>query len=112
MISKAIGAMSFTYIAISDESSRFSDRAYIEMNAIALLAAVETQIDPPSPKWLGLHSPSAKIRTSGLWNIDHVGKPYDPQFIDVLDTYVGAACGLHASPITSVAPADWRSVVK
>lgn len=46
--------------------------------------------DAPSPGWLGLHTVAAEIRTSGLWNVNHVDEPYDRAFLDVLEIYVVA----------------------
>ena len=58
---------------------------YIERNAIALLSNYERpQLDPPSKSWLGHHSNRERVRTSGLWNQNHVVETYDPAFLELL----------------------------
>ena len=42
-------------------------------------------VDPASPQWLGLTSDNEKVRTSALWNVNHVGDAYDPTFLDTLE---------------------------
>ena len=44
--------------------------------------------DPPSPGWLGLHAVAPEIRTSGLWNVNHVDERYRPAFLDVLEAHI------------------------
>jgi hypothetical protein len=61
------------------------DRGFIEANAIALLSQRAGGVDPPSPRWLGLNAVSPKVRTSGLWNSNHVDDRYDPAFLDLMD---------------------------
>jgi hypothetical protein len=89
LVSQTIGAMSFLWLAVSDEPGPLSDRGYVERNAIALLssAAVLTG-DPPSPDWLGQHASAAEIRASGLWNVQHVGKAAEEDFLDRFDGLV------------------------
>ena len=70
-------------------------RARVEAYAIALLSnwhRVDTAaaIDPPSITWLGRHSPNAKVRESGLWNVRHVDAGYDPAFLDELSQLIRA----------------------
>jgi hypothetical protein len=62
---------------------------------------------PPSHEWLGLHSHYPQIRDSGLWNTQHVGKVFDPRFLEAFQTYVNATCGNEAVPSTSIAPSGW-----
>jgi hypothetical protein len=89
-VSTYIGQMPFLWVNVPDEPSRISDRAYLELNSIALLSNFERpRIDPPSPNWLGLQSGQRTIRDSGLWNTNHVEKPYDPKFLERLRAYVG-----------------------
>jgi hypothetical protein len=80
--------MPFLWISVSDAPSPKSDRAYLELNCIALLSNFEKPpIDPPSPNWLGLQSGERTIRESGLWNTDHVEKSYDPGLLEKLGAY-------------------------
>jgi hypothetical protein len=68
-------------------------RGYIERNAIALLSNYnKAPLDPPSPGWLGCHynrpgvrDAGLRVRTSGLWNSNHVDEIYDPVFLDELE---------------------------
>jgi hypothetical protein len=88
-VSEVIGAMSFLWLAINDEAGPNSLRGYVERNAIALLSNYsKIPLDPPSPTWLGLRSSRERIRTSGLWNSNHVNETYDPAFLDHLDELV------------------------
>jgi len=88
-VSTYIGQMPFLWINVPDEPSRSSDRAYLELNSIALLSNFERpSIDPPSPKWLGLQSSKRTIQESGLWNTNHVEKFHDPMFLGKLRAYV------------------------
>ncbi len=71
---------------------REDSRRYIERNAIGLLSEYHKDpIDPPSRGWLGRHSRSEKIRSSGLWNSDLVAGGYEPKFLDRLEARVDRA---------------------
>jgi len=94
-VSAHIGSMPFLCIEIDDESGPDSDRAMVEKNAIILLAGEDgaSPLDAPSEDWLGHHSIEERIRNSGLWNLDYVGKSgktytYNPEFLDVLKSYI------------------------
>lgn len=106
-VSGHIGKMTLLWIAVEDEPSSSSDRSYIERNAIGLLSGPTGPIDIPSPNWLGLASPRASIRESGLWNLNYIGDDYDPNFLDLLQFYVDVTIGRRPSPKTSLAPAGW-----
>ncbi|SRR6266516_1495348 len=79
-VSRYIGAMPFLWLSVSDRA----DRGYIERNSIALLSCLTGCPDTPSPNWLGRDAVRAEIRESGLWNVDHVNDPHDPEFLDRL----------------------------
>jgi hypothetical protein len=88
-VSRVIGAMRFTWIAIDDQPGPASMRGYIERNAIALLSNYgKPPIDPPSPGWLGHKCNREKVRASGLWNQNHVDEPYDPAFLTTFERLV------------------------
>jgi len=106
-VSKRIGSMTLLWLAIEDEAGPFSDRAYIERNLIGLLNGESNPADPPSPKWLGRFSLDDRIRRSGLWNHDHVGYRYSPEFLDVLDKYVLITTGKRSRPAGPIAPQGW-----
>jgi hypothetical protein len=106
-VSRYIGAMSILWLAIEDESSPASDRAYLERNLIGLLVGPAGPIDSPTTAWLGLFSPDRRIRASGLWNLDFLDYKYDPLFLDVLERYVDITIGLAPAPSRSLAPPRW-----
>lgn len=87
-VSAHICSMSIVWTDISDEPGPESLRSYIERNSIALLSNQLKPHDPPSPAWLGLHSPREAIRLSGLWNLNYVDDAYDPAFLDELERLV------------------------
>jgi hypothetical protein len=84
--------MSFLWLPIGDEPGPENRRGYIERNAIALLSNCgKPPLDVPSNTWLGHHSDRDRVRTSGLWNQNHVEEEYDPIFLDVLESLVAQA---------------------
>jgi len=84
-VSDYIRDLPFLWIAVGDEPSPMSDRAYIERNSIALVSNHQKEpIDPRDHHWLGADSPRDEITDSGLWNINHVDEQYDPAFLDRL----------------------------
>lgn len=88
-VSFHIREMPLLWVGVDDEPGPDSDRAYIEQNSIALLSNYRQEaLDPCDPGWLGKDSPSSEIRHSGLWNVNHVGENYDPEFLDVLEGYI------------------------
>ncbi|GIH66988.1 hypothetical protein [Microbispora siamensis] len=83
-VSDHIGAMRLLCLPAPEREQR---RA-IESNAIALLSLIRGGVDPPSPRWLGRHAESLAVRTSGLWNVQHVDGRYDRAFLDLLGDLV------------------------
>ena len=84
-VSTVIGDMPFLWLAIEDEPGPDSLRGYVERNAIALLSNYgKHPIDPPSRSWLGYSCDRKRVRTSGLWNSNHVDETYEPAFLDTL----------------------------
>lgn len=106
-VSEYIGNMTILWLSIPDKAGPDSDRSFIEKNAIALLAGIGRQVDPPSDKWLGTFSPTPAIRDSGLWNIDYTNYNYDDRFLEVLSKYVDAMAGKRRLTGRSIAPRDW-----
>ncbi len=106
-VSAHIGAMSVLWLAIEDEASPSSDRAYIERNLIGMLVGKARPADPPSPEWLGRFSPNERIRLSGLWNLDFTDYTYSHDCLDVLDEYVLITTGKRPQPTGPIAPRDW-----
>lgn len=94
-VSEYIRDLPFLWIAVDDEPSPESDRAYIERNAIALVSNYQkAAIDPRDDDWLGRTSPRNEISDSGLWNINHVGEQYDTAFLDRLAVAVEETAAL------------------
>jgi hypothetical protein len=90
-VSAVIGAMRLVWVGIDDPPGPGSDRGVVERGAIALLSGGgDAPPDPASPAWLGHHAQRAAIRSSGLWNVNHVDEGGDPRFLDVLARWVSA----------------------
>lgn len=89
-VSRYLGAMPLLWVGVDDEAGPSSDRAMIERNAIALISNHGDPQEPPTDGWLGLHSTRDAVRLSGLWNVHHVFKDYDPSFLDLFGKYVSA----------------------
>ena len=84
-VSEVIRNMPFLWLSVEDEPGPQSLRGFIERNAIALLSNYgRPPIDPPSDSWLGIYCTRNRVRTSGLWNSNHVDESYDPAFLDTL----------------------------
>ena len=89
-VSQRIGSMPFLWVGVDDEPSRLSDRGVIERGAIATLSNLgRDPIDSPSAGWLGRSSPNARIRESGLWNVNHVDEVANTTWLDVLANWIG-----------------------
>ena len=85
-VSAHIGSMPFLWVAIDDEPGPLSDRGLIERSIIAMLSSDPT--DPPSPTWLGHWANRPVIRSSGLWNVNHIGERPDPAALDRLAHWI------------------------
>jgi hypothetical protein len=91
-VSTVVCAMPFLTLPIDDDPGPQSLRGYIERNSIALLSNHgKLPLDPPSPQWLGRFCNREKVRSSGLWNSNHVDESYDPAFLDELERLIGSA---------------------
>lgn len=92
LVSRSIGMMPFLWVGVGGEAGIHSERALLERNAIALLSSQvgATLLDPPSTAWLGHYSDREPVRQFGLWNQQHVGKKYDPSFLDLLGKRINA----------------------
>lgn len=89
-VSAVISDMPFLWLAIEDEPGPETLRGYIERNAISLLSNHgKPPLDPPAPDWLGQWCDRERVRTSGLWNSNHVDEDYDPAFLDLLEDFAG-----------------------
>jgi hypothetical protein len=71
--------------SINDDSGPDSLRGFVERNAIALLSNCGKEpLGSPSGNWLGRLCNRERVRTSGLWNQNHVDEQNDPEFLDTL----------------------------
>ncbi len=90
-VSRYVATMPLLWLDIDDAPSPSSLRGFIERNAIALLSNHErTPLDPASPGWLGHHSGRRLVRSSGLWNQQHVEEAHDSSFLDTLEKLIEA----------------------
>lgn len=88
-VTATIGRMPFLWLSVLDAPGPESARGRIELGAIALLSNTDSAVaDRPSKHWLGAHSDRQPVRTSGLWNNNHVDEDYDPAFLDEMETLV------------------------
>ncbi|MAY33586.1 MAG: hypothetical protein CMM86_13375 [Rhodovulum sp.] len=89
MVTSVIGAMPFLWVDVGDDAGAESERGIIERGSIALLSNWQKEpIDPASESWLGNRCNRERVRTSGLWNSNHIDEAYDPKFLDVLERRV------------------------
>lgn len=87
-VSEYLRELPYLWIRIEDAAGPRSDRAFIERNSIALLSERnKASVDAASADWLGQFSDKEKVRTSGLWNSNHVDEDYDSQFLSKLAAY-------------------------
>jgi hypothetical protein len=94
-VSAYLGTLPFLWVSVDDEPSPNSQRGFIERNAIGLLSNYgRAVLDPPSAGWLGHFSNRSRVRSSGLWNRQHVDETYDPTFLDTLEMLI-AKSGIH-----------------
>jgi hypothetical protein len=105
-VSVVLARMDVLWLAIDDQPAPDSLRGYIERNAIALLSAHRSEaLDPPSPEWLGLYCPRDRVRSSGLWNSNHIGEPIDLDFLKTLERLINSsAVSVFASSTKSSTP--------
>jgi hypothetical protein len=88
-VSVELSRMSILWITVDDDLGPASMRSYIERNSIALLSNYRREkLDPSSSNWLGQYCDREKVRTSGLWNNDHVDGEDDKDFLDCLEQQV------------------------
>jgi hypothetical protein len=83
-VSRHIGAMPVLWLCVLDPGTR----GYVERNSIALTSQLAAGQDPPSPGWLGHNAIPGQIRQSGLWNVEHVTQPCDPDFLHALEQLI------------------------
>lgn len=80
--------MTVLWVDIPDDPGLSTMRAYIERNSTGLLSNRRRPVDPLNGAWLGHHNIRPEIRSSGLWNLNHIDEAYDPAFLDVFEDFV------------------------
>jgi hypothetical protein len=91
-VSRHIGLMPFLWLPLDDDPGPNSDRGRIESGSIALLSTLANPFaDPPSPTWLGHHSPNLNVAGSGLWNDRHVLETPTPQVLTLMHDWIHKA---------------------
>ena len=86
IVTRAIAEMSAVWVEIRDQAARLE----LERQCIRLLSNYlhhDKQVEPPSDTWLGYYALSEKVRKSGLWNVQHVGRPHATGFLDSFQKY-------------------------
>lgn len=111
-VSSFLRAVHVLWLNVPDEPGPASDRAFIERNVIALLSNSSYNRDRPSGDWLGNFSLKKDIRYSGLWNVNHVGEPFDERVFQVFEKYVEITLGSRKPLKRSLAPKHWHSSLK
>ena len=111
-VSAYMRKVSVLWVNVPDEPSAASDRAFIERRTIALLSNSSYNHDKASENWLGNFSAKSEIRTSGLWNVNHVGEPFDKRVLQVLERYIEITLKRRKPPKRSLAPKHWHSSLK
>jgi hypothetical protein len=89
-VSAHLATMPFLWLA----ASTAAQRSMVERNSIALLSHRTGGIDHSSTAWLGRHAATEKVKTSGLWNVNHVDEPYNPTYLDLFTQLVTTAPAL------------------
>ena len=89
LISDHIWPMTLIFLPVRGRCQR----DYIERNSIGLLSEYgeENPIDPSTGRWLGHDCDRGKVRESGLWQSNHVGRKHEPEFLTKLETLVDQA---------------------
>lgn len=95
-VTQQIGDMPFLWLAVSDRA----DRGLIERNTIGLLSRRSGGLDPASPQWLGAKADSEKVRSSALWNVNHVEDGYDPLYLETFSQLVENVYPTHDEPVS------------
>jgi hypothetical protein len=83
-VSDHITAMPLLWLPVPDREQW----TFVERHSIALLSYRTGSVDAASAAWLGNHAASAKVRTSGLWNVNHVDNTHHPTYLEILDRLV------------------------
>jgi hypothetical protein len=85
-VSQVIRAMPLLWLEVPEPE----DRSAIHRDLIALLSNTgRAPLDPPSAAWLGTSAEDPAIRSSGLWNVEHVDEQPNgaglARFVELVD---------------------------
>ena len=86
-VSQVIRAMPFLWLSVPTRPDGSSDRGVLERNLIALLSTLSGRGEAASANWLGRNAVAPKVRGSSLWNVNHVDGAFDPNTLDLLQSY-------------------------
>lgn len=111
-VSSYLAKLNLLWIDIGDGPSKFSDRAYLEQNIIALLSGPDGPLDVGEENWLGYSCPNMAVQRSGLWNVNYTDFEYDPHFLDVFKFYIDVTLGRQQPPKKSIAHKTWYEAVQ
>ena len=93
-VSATIRSMPLLWLDVGDDPSPTSERGVIERGSIGLLSNLgKIPIDEPSMAWLGRSAEREQIRTSGLWNVNHVEEVPDHAWLDILRSRIETQLG-------------------
>lgn len=95
-VSQIIGQFAVLWLDVDDASGPESERAYLERNTIGLLSRAGLLTPASRLAWLGRLSPDWRIAVSGLWNLNHVFRRIDNDFLDRLDAAIDRTIGQDA----------------
>jgi hypothetical protein len=87
-VSRVIRSMPFLWLSVPTRPDGTSDRGLLERNVIGLLSTTSRGTEAASANWLGHHALAGKVRSSSLWNVNHVDDAFDAAALDVLESYV------------------------
>jgi hypothetical protein len=90
-VSEYLARFTIVWLDVPDEPGPESHRGLIERTCVALLSSAGRRCHPPSPDWLGHMADSKEIRSSGLWNVQHVGESWDEYGLEALAQHSHAA---------------------
>jgi hypothetical protein len=86
-VSDYIGRMPLLWVAVPTREDGTSDRSLIEANSIALLSTTAGGLDA------GKYAANIAVRSSGLWNVNHIADHFAANSLEVLTRYVTAQAG-------------------
>jgi hypothetical protein len=85
-VSRYVAGLRVVCIPVNDAPGPESARGLIERGAIAMLSqAMREGLVPVGASWLGRKSNRPAVVASGLWNQNHVGDDWSPEYIAELE---------------------------